>query len=95
MGKSLGRLKKFLIIALLTVVVSSSVLIVLNAITKYRIRTIITETYFVEHDGLAADRANAFAEKMIKIGRKITIKIYSEESKGVIGVLVITEEKAK
>jgi len=56
--------------------------------------TIITETYFADHDGNATTLANAYATKMEKPGRHITIKIYAEESKGIIGVLVITTERS-
>jgi len=56
--------------------------------------TIITETYFADHDGNATTLANAYATKMEKPGRHITIKIYAEESKGILGVLVITTERS-
>jgi len=57
--------------------------------------TVLSETYFVRGTGSADDlmiKANKFAESM-QTGRKITMRIFTNEANGVFGVLVITEEK--
>ena len=57
--------------------------------------TVLSETYFVRGEDSADDlmvKANKFAESM-QTGRKITMRILTNEANGVFGVLVITEEK--